>query len=92
MYPIIAFFSQGLKCRHLRGRHCESNRVNCGLTVEACFPGAQNGLGAIGNLEFIEDVGDVVARGLEADREALGDLLVCQMLRQEGKDFHLTLG
>jgi hypothetical protein len=46
------------------------------LATQAGLAGPDDGLGAVGDLELEEDVGDVVADGLGAEMQAAGDLLV----------------
>jgi len=47
------------------------------------FPGTDDGLGPVGNLQLGEDVGDVVANGLGAQRQLSGDRRVGVSLRDK---------
>jgi hypothetical protein len=53
---------------------------------------ADYGPGAVGDLEFGEDVGDVVAYGLQAEEELFGDLLVIVSGGDEVQDLALAVG
>ena len=50
------------------------------LLAEACVSGSGYGFGATGDVEFDEDVGDVVADCLVADHQVAGDRGVCQAI------------
>src|SRR5215218_4218929 len=69
-----------------------------GVRLPVPFPakpglaGADDGLGAVGDLQLGEDVRDVVAYGLGAQVEAPGDLGVRLVACYEPQDLVLTLG
>src|SRR5947208_6798052 len=58
---------------------------------QALPDGVEDGLGAVGYAELPVHVADVVADGLVADAEPVGDLLVGETLGQQAKDLHLAL-
>jgi hypothetical protein len=53
--------------------------------LQACFSRSQDGLRSICYLQLAEDVGHVVAHGLGAQRQPLGNRGVGQPLRQQGQ-------
>jgi len=44
------------------------------VLTQSGFSGANDGLGAIGDLELVEDVREVIAHGFGAEEQALRDL------------------
>jgi hypothetical protein len=56
------------------------------------FTGADDGLGAVGDLELGKDVGDVVADGLLAQVQLFGDLGVRLVAGDEIQDLALAVG
>ena len=54
--------------------------------------GAEGGLGPVGGLELVEDMGDVVLHGLQGDAEGPGDLLVAGTLGQQVEDLAFPCG
>lgn len=60
--------------------------------ADAGFAGAEDGLGAIGDLKLGEDVGDVVADRLRSQAETVRDLRVGEVLFHEHEHFVLALG
>jgi hypothetical protein len=54
------------------------------MTLAGCAC-ADDRLGAVGHLELAEDIRDVVAHGLLAERQVLGDLWIGDMLRDRGR-------
>ena len=54
--------------------------------------GVQHSLGAVVDVEFGEDVGNVVLHRLLADAELTGDLFVAEALCQQFQDVHLPIG
>src|SRR5205823_3210451 len=63
-----------------------------GLPAESCLAGADDGLGAVGNLKSGEDVGDVVADGFGAEDQFVADLGVVAGGGDEVEDLVLALG
>jgi hypothetical protein len=55
-------------------------------------PSADDSLGTVGDLEFGEDVGDVVVYGLQAEEELFGDLLVIVPASDEVQDLAREVG
>ena len=51
-----------------------------------------NRRGAIYHLQLVEDIRNMVASGLQADRKTLGDLLVDQVVGEQLKDFDFAVG
>jgi hypothetical protein len=62
------------------------------VASQSSLAGFDDCLGAVSHLDFIEDVGDVIADGFAADVQLLSDLLVTQSLGDEAQDIALTLG
>jgi hypothetical protein len=58
---------------------------------EAQDAGAFDCLDAVANLEFAEDVGCVIAHGVDGDDQVVGDLFVGEASRQELQDLKLSL-
>ena len=54
--------------------------------------GANDGVCTVGYLQFRKDVGNVVAYGVGADKQACGDLCVAVTLGYEIEDLHLAGG
>ena len=54
--------------------------------------GAEGGLGPVGGLEFVEDLGDVVLHRLEGQSERPGDLLVAGPAGEQVEDFAFPCG
>ena len=65
---------------------------DCLLTADISLTCLDDGLGAISDLQLVEDIGDVVADGLAADVQLGGDLAVVCALGDEGQDFALAVG
>src|SRR5690606_14611977 len=59
---------------------------------EAGLPRLHDGLGPARDPELAEEVGDVVADGLRADEQALGDLVVAETARDEAEHLALARG
>src|SRR5207244_6130371 len=58
---------------------------------QALPDGIEDGLGAVRDAELPVHVADVVADGLVADAEPVGDLLVGEALGEQAQDLHLAL-
>src|SRR5512132_2924103 len=63
-----------------------------GTVAEAGLPGTDDCLGAVGDVQFGEDVGDVVAYRLGTDDEAAGDVAVVSALGDQVQHLPLPLG
>src|SRR5690242_9408367 len=78
------------------GWRMHDSKVGCDASaIRATQPGvagADDGLGAAGDLKLAEDVGDVVANGLSAEDELLGDGGVGETLGDEAEDLALAVG
>lgn len=76
--PDFVLCSQGIrKGNALATQSYGQSRSKAGL------PGAEHGLGAVNDLQFAEDIGDVVADGFWAEDELLGDIGVAVSLGDE---------
>src|SRR5262249_61107388 len=53
------------------------------MSPEACLASADDGLGAVGHLQLADDIGHVVAHGLRAEHQSVGDLAVARALGDE---------
>ena len=61
--------------------------MTCSFALpQARFSGTDDGLGSVGNLQLGEDVGDVVAYRLGAQRQLPGDRRIGVSLRDEVQD------
>src|SRR5712692_6009873 len=54
--------------------------------IEASFPGTNDGLCPVSNLQFAEDVGDVVGDGFQAEGQAAGDVTIAVALGDQRQD------
>jgi hypothetical protein len=61
------------------------------LFPQTRLPGLDNGLGAVGDLQLVKNVGNVVADRFGADVELLGDLLIVFPLGDALKDLALAV-
>ncbi len=52
------------------------------LPSQASSTGGSDGIGSPGNVQFVEDVGNVIADGFVADNQAFSNLGVAQLLGQ----------
>ena len=62
------------------------------LFAQASLSGSNDGLGAVGYLEFAEDGGDVVGDGFEAEDQPVGNVAVVVALGDDFEDFALAIG
>src|SRR5436190_269319 len=60
------------------------------LPSEPAIPRKNDGLGARPDTELVEEIRDVVADGLLADRQALADLSIAEAIRDERQDLPLA--
>ena len=61
------------------------------LFAQSSLPRSNDGLGAVGYLEFAEDVGDVVGNGFEAEDQPMSDVAVVVALGDQVEDFALAV-
>lgn len=72
---------------------CRSAKDNItGLFVHLGRAGLDDRLGAVSHLEFVEDVGDVIANGFIANNQLPGNFLVVESPGNQDEHLSLTLG
>src|SRR4030095_9237961 len=78
----------------LRGssRRSPTAAARAGINAQPRLARAHDRLGARGRADLPEDVRDVIAHGLLADAEPVGDLTVVEAARDEGEHFGLAVG
>ena len=65
---------------------------DAGRTVESCFVGQHDGLCAVSEAEFSEDVADVRLYGRFGEDELVGDLAVAKAARDEAQHLNFARG
>src|SRR6478672_8049970 len=78
---------QGLAADRLVHRAPSGGARASAVAAEAAFAGLEHGLRSVGHAELREDRGHVVAHGLEAEAELVGDRLIVAAVREELQDF-----
>ena len=78
----VRILAEDVSCRHGSGVPIWLGSV----AAEPGSAGADDGVGSVGDLEFAEDVGDVVADGFWAEEQAAGDGGVVQALGDQVQD------
>ena len=59
--------------------------------TQSGLPRSDDGLGAVGYLEFAEDVEDMIGNAIEAEDQVVGDVAVVVALSDQVEDFALAV-